>query len=84
MAKLIFFVSVICYAKLRLCVLILTERTCSNHSRKARYSMCGHAHPWTFQNENHKAGIENSYQATVLEQKSQVVTSIYQVQILVC
>jgi len=25
--------------------------------------MCGHAHPWTFQNEKHKAGIENSYQA---------------------
>jgi hypothetical protein len=29
----------------------------------ARYSMCGHSHPWTFQNEKHKAGIENSYQA---------------------
>ena len=25
--------------------------------------MCGHAHPWTFQNEKHKEGIENSYQA---------------------
>jgi hypothetical protein len=25
--------------------------------------MCGHAHPWTFQNEKHKANIENSYQA---------------------
>ncbi|CAG5078078.1 Oidioi.mRNA.OKI2018_I69.PAR.g8893.t1.cds [Oikopleura dioica] len=29
----------------------------------ARYTMCGHAHPWTFQNEKHKAHIENSYQA---------------------
>ena len=25
--------------------------------------MCGHAHPWTFQNEKHKEAIENSYQA---------------------
>ena len=25
--------------------------------------MCGHSHPWTFQNEKHKAAIENSYQA---------------------
>ena len=29
----------------------------------ARYSMCVHAHPWTFQNEKHKQDIENSYQA---------------------
>ena len=29
---------------------------------KARYSMCDHDHPWTFQNEKHKTDIENSYQ----------------------
>jgi hypothetical protein len=35
----------------------------------ARYTMCGHAHPWTFQNEKHKAGIENSYQGSKIINK---------------
>ena len=46
-------------------MIVIFEKLASSNHLKARYSMCGHAHPWTFQNEKHKSGIENSYQATV-------------------